>query len=82
MEYSAQKAAGILKQTHLEPLSEIITQEQLSAISFNYKVCENYFGQMTAQLRKKEGAAFYVIGERLVFSSNTYLAFTNGAKIC
>ena len=29
MEYSAQKAAEILKQTHLKPLSEIFTQEQL-----------------------------------------------------
>ena len=35
---------------------------------------------MTAKLRKKGGAAFHVIGERLVLSSNTYLAFTNGAE--
>ena len=75
MEYSAQKAAGILKQTHLKPLSEIFTQEQLSEIPV-----ENYFGQMTAQLRKKGGAAFPVIGERLVLSSNADLAFTNGAE--
>ena len=35
---------------------------------------------MTAQLRKKGGAAFQVIGERLVLSSNADLAFTNGAE--
>ena len=80
MEYSAQKAAGILKQTHLKPLSEIFTQEQLSDIPVDNKVGENYFGQMTAQLRKKGGAAFSVIGERLVLSSNADLAFTNGAE--
>ena len=34
---------------------------------------------MTAQL-KKQGAAFPVIGERLVLSSNADLAFTNGAE--
>ena len=35
---------------------------------------------MTAQLKKKGGAAFPVIGERLVLSSNADLAFTNGAE--
>ena len=35
---------------------------------------------MTAQLRKKGSAAFNVIGERLVLSSNADLAFTNGAE--
>ena len=35
---------------------------------------------MIAQLRKKGGAAFNVIGERLVLSSNTDLAFTNGVE--
>ena len=53
MEYSAQKAAGILKQTHPKPLSEIITQEQLSKIPINNKLGENCFGQMTTQLRKQ-----------------------------
>ena len=80
MEYSAQTAAGIKKQTHLRPLSEIFTPEQLSEIPIDNKVGENYFGQMTAQLRKKGGAAFNVIGERLLLSSNADLAFTNGAE--
>ena len=80
MEYSAQTAAGIQKQTHLRPLSEIFTPEQLSEIPIDNKVGENYFGQMTAQLRKKGGAAFSFIGERLVLSSNADLAFTNGAE--
>ena len=35
---------------------------------------------MTAQLRKKGGAAFSFIGERLVLSSNADLAFRNGAE--
>ena len=70
MEYSAQTAAEIQKQTHLRPLSEIFTPEQLSEIPIDNKVGENYFGQMTAQLRKKGGAAFNVIGERLLLSSN------------
>ena len=35
---------------------------------------------MTAQQRKKGGAAFNIIGKRLVLSSNTNLAFTNGAE--
>ena len=80
MEYSAQKAAGILKQTHLRPLSQIFTPEQLSEIPIDNKVGENYFGQMTAQLRKKGRAAFNVIGERLVLSSNADWAFANGAE--
>ena len=43
MEYSAQKAAVILKQTDLKPLSEIFTQEQLSEIPVDNKVSKNYF---------------------------------------
>ena len=43
MEYSAQKAAVILTQTHLKPLSEIFTQEQLSEIPVDDKVSKNYF---------------------------------------
>ena len=35
---------------------------------------------MTAQLRRKGGAAFSVVGERLVLSSNADLAFTKGAE--
>ena len=59
-------------------LSEIFTPEHLSEIPIDNKVGENYFGQ--AQLRKKGGAAFNVIGERLLLSSNADLAFTNGAE--
>ena len=80
IEYLAQKAAGILKQTHLKPLSQIFTPEQLSEIPIDNKVGENYFRWMTAQLRKKGRAAFNVIGERLVLSSNADWAFTNGAE--
>jgi len=57
MEYTAQKAAGTLKQTHLKPLSEIFLSEQLHQIPVNNKIGENYFGEMTVQLRKK-GSAF------------------------
>ena len=49
MEYSAQKATVILKQTDLKPLSEIFTQEQLSEIPVKNQVGENHFWQMTAQ---------------------------------
>ena len=70
----------MLKQTHLRPLSEIFTPEQLDEIPIDNKVGENYFGQMTAQLRRKGGAAFSVVGERLVLSSNADLAFTKGAE--
>ena len=41
-EYCAKKSAGILEQTHLNPLSEIFSEEELESIPF-----VNYFGQMT-----------------------------------
>ena len=46
-EYTAKKAAGILKDTHLKPLSEKFTEDELQDIPFDNKVGENYFGQMT-----------------------------------
>ena len=79
-EYSAQKLTGKLAQTHLKPLSEIFTPEQLDEIPIDNKVGENYFGEMTDQLRFKGGASFKVIGERLLLSSNKDLAFSAGAE--
>ena len=80
MEYTAQRAAGVLQQTRLTLLSEIFTSEQLDKIPVDNKVGENYFGEMTVQLRKKGGASFKAIGERLVLSSNADLAFSVDAK--
>ena len=62
--------------THLKLLSEIFTSEQLDKIPVDNKVGENYFGEMTVQLRKKGGASFKAVGERLVLSSNADLAFS------
>ena len=76
MEYTAQKAAGTLKQTHLKTLSEIFSSEQLDQIPVNNKVRENYFGEMTIQLRKKGGTCFKAVGECLVLSSSADLAFS------
>ena len=50
-EYQAQKAAGILGETYLWPLSEIFTDEQLRDIPIDNKAGENYFGHFTEQLR-------------------------------
>ena len=77
MEYSAQKAAGILKQTHLKPLSQIFTPEQLSEIPIDNKVGENYFGHLSQQLRSKGGSAFQAISNRLVLKTSSDLAFGN-----
>ena len=65
--------------SHLMPLSEIFSPKQLNEIPVDNKVGENYFGEMTAQLRKKGGSAFKAIGERLVLSSIPDLAFSAGA---
>ena len=67
-EYLAQKATGTLKQSHLRPLSEIFSDEQLDKIPIDNKVGENYFGEL------KGGSAFRAVGERLVLSSNADLA--------
>ena len=79
-EYLAQKATGTLKQSHLRPLSEIFSDEQLDKIPIDNKVGENYFGELSEQLRKKGGSAFCAVGERLVLSSNADLAFSKGSE--
>ena len=79
-EYAAKSAAGIWEQTHLRPLSEMFTEEQLDATPIDNKVGENYFGQLTNQLHSKGGQAFKAIGERLVLKSNSDIAFIEGAE--
>merc|ERR1712015_338122 len=79
-EYSAKKSAGILESSHLKPLSELFTESQLEEILIDNKVGENYFGQLSEQLRRKGGAAFSAIGERMVLKSNTDIAFVEGAE--
>ena len=49
-EYTSKKQAGTLKSTHLNPLSDIFSEEQLDTIPIDNKVGENYFGQLTDQL--------------------------------
>ena len=79
-EYSAKKSAGILESSHLKPLSELFTESQLEEILIDNKVGENYFGQLSEQLRRKGGAAFSAIGERMVLKSNADIAFVEGAE--
>ena len=79
-EYSAKKAAGIHENSHLKPLSEIFTEEQLEKVPIDNKVGKNYFGQMSEQLRRKGGSAFSAVGDRLVLKSNKDLAFCQGAE--
>jgi len=79
-EYCAKKSAGLLEVTHLRPLSEVFSEEQLEAIPIDNKVGENYFGQMTNQLRAKGSTAFKAINERLVLKSNADIAFAEGAE--
>ena len=57
-EYTASKAAGDEGKSHLKPLSEIFTPEQLDEIPIDNK---NYSGEMTVQLRKKGGCALKAI---------------------
>ena len=71
-DYTASNAAGDEGKSHLKPLSEIFTPEQLDEIPIDNK---NYSGEMTVQLQKKGGCALKAIGERLVLSSNRDLAF-------
>ena len=52
-EYTASKAAGDEGKSHLKPLSEIFTPEQLDEIEIDNKVGENYFGEMTVQCEKR-----------------------------
>ena len=72
--------AGILESSHLKPLSELFTESQLEEIPIDNKVGENYFGQLSEQLRRKGGAAFSAIGERMVLKSNADIAFVEGAE--
>ena len=65
-EYCDKKSAGILEQTYLKPLSKMFSEEELESIPIDNKVGENYFGQMTNQLRSKTATAFKAIGERLI----------------
>ena len=74
-EYSEKKAAGTLGESHLKPLSEIFTEEELRSILVDNKVGENYFGHMSQQLKSKGGSAFNAINDRLVLKSSADLAF-------
>ena len=71
---------GIALSTHLRPLPEIFSEEQLETTPIDNKVGENYLGQMTDQLHRKGGTAFNAIGERLVLKSNSDIAFSEGAE--
>ena len=77
LEYSAKKAAGTLGETHLKPLSEIFTEEQLKTVPVDNKVGENYFGHLSQQLKSKGGSAFQVISDRLVLKTSSDLSFGN-----
>ena len=77
LEYSEKKAAGTLGETHLKPLSEIFTEEQLKNIPVDNKVGENYFGHLSQQLKSKGGSAFQAISDRLVLKTSSDLAFGN-----
>jgi hypothetical protein len=50
-------------ESHLRPLSELFSEQQFEEIPVDNKAGENYFGQMTAQLRQKGGASFRAVGE-------------------
>ena len=67
-EYMAKKAAGILRATHLRPLSEIFTDDQLRDIPIDIKVGEYYFCHFSEQLREKGGSDFKVISDRLILN--------------
>ena len=73
----AKKAAGILRATHLRPLSEIFTDDQLRDIPIDIKVGENYFGHFSEQLREKGGSDFKVISDRLILKSSVDLEFAD-----
>ena len=76
-EYMAKKAAGILRATHLRPLSEIFTDDQLRDIPIDIKVGEYYFGHFSEQLREKGGSDFKVISDRLILKSSVDLEFAD-----
>ena len=66
---------------HLKPLSEIFSEEQLVTIPIDNKVGENYFGQLTNQLRGKGRPAFKAIKKRLVLKLNSEILIAEGAEI-
>ena len=70
------------EQSHLKPLFEIFSSDQLDKVPIDNKVGENYFGELTdsVQLIHKGGAVSKAIGEHLVLSSNPDLAFCQGAE--
>ena len=76
-EYMAKKAAGILRATHLRPLSEIFTDDQLRDIPIDIKVGEYYFGHFSEQLKEKRGSDFKVISDRLILKSSVDLEFAD-----
>ena len=78
----AKKAAGILGASHLKPLSEIFTDQQLDDIPVDNKVGENYFGQFTQQLRTKGGSAFKAITDRLILKSSSDLHLERVQRPC
>ena len=76
----AKKAAGILQATHLRPLSEIFTDDQLRDIPIDIKVGEYYFGHFSEQLKEKGGSDFKVISDRLILKSSVDLEFAEGSE--
>ena len=64
-EYLEKKASGTLGESHLKPLSEVFTEEQLRSIPVHNKAGENYFGHMSEQLRSKGGSALKAICDHL-----------------
>ena len=73
------KMGETLGESHLKPLSEVFTKEQLRAIPVDNEAGENYFGHMSQQLRSKGGSAFNAISDRLVLKSSSDLAFGKDA---
>ena len=65
--------------SHLKPLSEVFTGEQLRFVPVDNKAGEYYFGHMSQQLRSKGGSAFNAISDRQVLKSSSDLAFGKDA---
>ena len=78
-EYLEKKASETLGESHLKPLSEVFTEEQLRSIPVHKKTGEDYFGHMSEQLRSKGGSVFKAISDRLVLKSSSDPAFGKDA---
>ena len=78
-EYLEKKASETLGESHLKPLSEVFTEEQLRSIPVHNKAGENYFGHMSEPLRSKSGSSFKAISDRLVLKSSSNPAFGKDA---